>query len=88
MGLKPQQAQSRGILSDCAHSTKILLLLLWRYILTKVPGTSGSSVGKGWPAPVYLLLKLKHKQVGDFASRSRCLRVALTEQPRAGWLLL
>lgn len=80
MGPKSQWFQCIGVFSSCTYCIKILLLLLQWYTFAKQPGVS-----------VYLLLKLKHSQVGKFDSESQeilLLRVALTEQPRAGRLLL
>lgn len=80
MGPKSQWVQCTAIFLSCAYCIKILLLFLQWCIFAKQLGVS-----------VYLLLKLKHRQVVKFASESQqimFLRVALAEQPRAGRLLV
>lgn len=60
MGPKSQWIQCFGIFSSCAYCIKIPLLFLQWYIFAKQLWVS-----------VSLLLKLKHRQVGKFASESQ-----------------
>lgn len=89
MGPKLQWEQHRVILSSCAYSIKVLLLLLWWYILAKQPGSSVHLLLKhGLILKIYILKNVVEWENLLQSHRTSCASVALAELPRVGRQLL